>query len=149
MGHARAAGKYVFRRDKRENSVIVLDRMFWPWAWKQVFSDMPGVYVHAVRMDQFLRAPSTHTITRKWVDGGRLREQDHEAIAKGAIVTFGAELVEPEPDDVVATEPQSTPTVEQITTALTRMGSAIGVSPFGRKFGYGRFIPESVGTVSA
>lgn len=141
-------GRYVFARQPSCNHMLVNDLSFWNWAWRQTLSDYKGVYTKAVRMDEGYIAPKTSNCTRNWSSRGLPRSSVHEAIFTNVILTLGAELVDPDPSDPDLPANLRAPTMEELGEAFRRMGSAIGISPFKREKGYGRFTPICIITAS-
>ncbi len=130
----------LFERASDE-AFISWDLAYWSWAFRQVLQAYPDVYRDAVRMDMYFKSPMTPLPTRgrRYNDNGP-REKTHEYIPKGTRLNLGFELVEPEPKDTNVVGLQLPPNDTQLTDAITRIGRNIGISPFGSKAGYGRFI---------
>lgn len=129
-----------FWRD-RTTDMIELDQAMWVWLWTTALEEVAAkdVYRGAVRMDRFLSPIQTVVYARRFRKGQVQKQCEHEAIRKGAIVTFGASIVTPDPSEPPTTQTLRRPEPEELAKALERIGNTLGISPFGSQFGYGRF----------
>lgn len=135
----------VFGRE-RKSELILLDQPQWAWAWATALAEVAGddVYMHSIRMDRYLANIATQLHSRLYRTGQTRATCDHESIRKGAIVSFGASIVSPDPGEPQHVQRKRIPESHEIYAALVRIGDTLGISPFGSKFGYGRFNIEAM-----
>jgi hypothetical protein len=135
----------MFRREHRSD-MLLLDQPQWAWAWGTALGEVagPDVYQSAVRMDRYLTNIQTRLHARLYRTGQTQRTCDHESIRAGAIVSFGGSLVRPDPGEPQAVQRKRLPEPQEVYAALERIGDTLGISPFGSKFGYGRFNIETL-----
>lgn len=135
-------GILAFHREYKSEDIL-LDQPTWLWLWQQALTEVApqDVYTNAVRMDRYLHNMQTNLYSRRFNKGvgGPSQKRDHESIRAGAIVTFGGSVVPPDPREPQSAQYKRNPTDQELYAALVRIGETLGISPFGSKFGYGRF----------
>lgn len=144
--HQRPA--YAFRLHQKEDNQILVDLRHWNWAWREVLGEgslESPMHYEAVRMDQYMLAPTLRVMRRKFSQAHSQLEAFHHCINGNAILTIGAEIVNPSPafqtrhpGDI------EQPTIDQLMQALKAIGGNLGVSPYLSDQGYGRFIPIDI-----
>lgn len=126
----------------------------WRWAIKEAL-EAKGFAAESVidfiRLPNQIQCPSVHLYQRNWKDSKNPGVQQHEmfeAFAAGAEITIPILIVSELEDNVEsqsknifeATFKTKAPTKKDIIECFELIGSNIGLSPWGSKFGYGRFI---------
>jgi len=137
-----------FDRAKAFNSHIQLDVAQWLWAIQSAMTaiHMEELDAQAIRLPLTIDAPAIDLYTRKWMDGRtkKQKRESFEAIKGGAVITIDVVLLEePDPADG-STRFIQTPTIDEFRKLMTFVGKMLGLSPWGSRFGYGRFSVESI-----
>lgn len=129
------------KRFSRENSVatgiLPLDTPLWIWALSEAAKSLNIVYTpEAFRMASEVTSPTICLYNRKWVDKkGRKHTDQFEAVRAGTILTVPFILF----DNPSPGKEGPVLSLKEFGDMLSLTGSMIGVSPWGSKFGYGRF----------
>jgi len=135
-----------FNRPKNLNGNILLDIPYWSWAISEAcealsFRDVDG---SRIMMDRSLRSPSLQIHVRHWMQtNGRTgkktrKEEKFESIPVGAELSFKL-IVSEKPDPSKRADGERSPTEDELFKIFETLGQLIGVSPWGSRFGYGRF----------
>lgn len=145
--HSKAyAGKQVFDLLRDEAGLPQLRAEAWAWAWQ---STLPrDCYSNAVRMSTRLGhvtvRPAMQYEFKKRTPGG-IRTTYHESIRQGAEITLAFRTVEIDPDEAISAGTLITdqmarmPTPDELKISLGEIGADLGISPYGKIDGYGRF----------
>lgn len=112
-----------FQRDAQGN--LIFQQAWWFTAFRDAIEmeHLRGVRPGDICMDLSVNAPDTITYDRKY---GRGNIRKHEAVPAGAHVRFNAVVA----DHI---------TESTLRRLLWRIGSFIGLSPYGHRLGYGHF----------
>jgi len=127
---------------------IAMDLSRWSWLLTEALHslNMPEIDVESVHMCSSFRSPTLEVFRRNWRETnrrtGKTRECDEmfESIRPGAeleLRLFVTQTKDPGGmEEEVETRP---PTTEELRKVFEVIGTTLGVSPWGSKFGYGRF----------
>lgn len=88
-----------------------------------------------VRMEHTCQPPTITLYDRRFRQNNILKQEMFEAFRKGSVISFRCMLR----DDL-----EGCPRIEQIRELFSVAGEYVGMSPFGSKFGMGRFNVESL-----
>ncbi|MEG1542924.1 MAG: hypothetical protein RR382_00170 [Tannerellaceae bacterium] len=122
---------------------IRTDQKLWSWAFREgaeIAGFMGECDLDLVRLPAFIKSPSTCFYDRVWDKKNPRGRERFEAIREGTSLTFYVTILssqEPGGHQLIVQRP---PTREEIMDAFRIIGEHIGLSPFGSKFGYGRFV---------
>ena len=126
---------------------LKVDLAQWYWAVGQAMEALgySGLDQFAVRFEDSMQAPKLQLYVRRWSDTKRGdREQEmFESIGKGTILTFHPLLLSTQ-EPSQAESRRIPPTPEELRKVMSCVGDMLGLSPWGSKFGYGRFTVESL-----
>lgn len=138
-------GVHRFERSKKEGWILTdMDR--WHYALSEATTTLDlasSLAASQIRVDLEWRAPSLHRYvkTRRDPKTGAARETTFECIRTGTMLTFEvAALESPEPDSIGLRGPDA----EELTEILRVVGKYVGISPWGSRFGFGRFTVRSI-----
>jgi hypothetical protein len=114
----------------------------WQWAFQEAIYTlrMEGLQVDSVRFKDYI-APSIVLYNRKWHEAKKQRTEMFEAIRENTELTiqfFVPRTQEPTGHSSDAAAGRS-PTIPELTKILDFIGDMLGLSPWGSKFGYGKF----------
>lgn len=123
-----------------------IDNPQWRWALREAFGSMgliPTVDIDYIRLPAEIQAPAIRTYKRLWESRN---EESFECFQAGTVITFPVFiLTELEQRNFNGIQISSRPpTKEEVKECFEIIGESIGLSPWGSKFGYGRFIVEEV-----
>jgi hypothetical protein len=145
LGDRRVKTRRVFNRPAALKGSIRLDINYWNWLIDESGKALKVNHIRSSRVwiDDELKCPSLRLYNRPYVrtnkrTGERIREdQLFEMIDVGTALTFQVMAVESEgPEE----ESNQTPIeVEDLKRVFSVIGSNLGISPWGSKFGYGRY----------
>lgn len=126
----------------------------WRWAIKEALEakGLPAEeMIDFIRLPNQIKCPTIHLYQRNWKDSKKPGVQQHEmfeAFNAGAELTIPI-LIVSDLEDKNETQPKNVfeemfktkpPTKQQVIECFELIGSNIGLSPWGSKFGYGRFV---------
>jgi len=138
----------VFERDnsyKPERLKIDLSQWYWAIGESQNSLGMQGVDPFGVRLESSFDSPTLEMYVRRWDDR---RQKDNremfESIRKGAILTFPMMLLNKTEPHAGIDSDKRPPTIKELKDTFDCVGSMLGLSPWGSKFGYGRFSVQSL-----
>lgn len=129
------------RRFKKEGDQISIDIPQWLWWFREAANalKMKDVDVSCIRMDSGFRAPALFLHNRRWTQSSKLQQECFESIREGTVLTL--------PLFIASTEdpksPLRPPTLTEVHQLFAFVGQWLGISPWGGKFGYGRFTVDS------
>lgn len=123
-----------------------IDTPQWRWAIQEAFNSMdliPEVDVDYIRLPIEIPAPTIRTYKRNWESRN---EESFECFQAGTVITFPVFILsELEQKNFNGIRMSSRPpTKEEVKQCFSIIGESIGLSPWGSKFGYGRFAIEEV-----
>jgi hypothetical protein len=129
-----------FQKEELPDShLIIIDSVQWYWALQEAAKCLSlDVNVHCIRFKKGFRAPTLVLYTRRWhhQNSERRQEEQFESIREGAELSIELILLStPEPGQNTG----KVPTVEEVEKLFQFVGESLGLSPWGSKFGYGRF----------
>lgn len=124
-----------------------IDTPQWRWAIREAFSSMdliPAVDIDYLRLPADILAPTIRTYRRVW--DARRGEESFECFQAGTLITIPLFILTELEQHVfngiqIASRP---PELQEVKTCFEIIGENIGLSPWGSKFGYGRFVVDSV-----
>lgn len=131
------------RRLKRADNMegwLAVDVKHWRWAIHEAVKAL-GMRVDAgaVQVAQSMRSPTLNLFRRTYVRGQKTCHEMFESINSRTIISMDV-LVPDVPEDENRPKP---PSCQESTDIFGFIGHYIGVSPWGRQLGYGRFTVES------
>lgn len=144
LGDVRVDKTFRFKRSDSEGWLAV-DLHVWKWSVGEAWNALgrgPVADVGALRLPTKFELP-TLTSFRKPRQGGKLGYDFFEAINRNSVLSF--EITIPERSEHEHKRP---PNVEETRELFSYIGEHLGLSPWGSKYGYGRFRVESLEPVS-
>lgn len=145
LGNCRTTDKIRrFDRSKAFKHNIQVDMVRWNWAMEEAISALElDLDSSAIRVNPTYKAPKLELYVRRWRDGksGKPKEEMFESIKSGAVLTFEMLVVNNEEPEGASPKKETfkKPTIEDMEKILDTVGRLLGLSPWGSKFGYGRF----------
>lgn len=128
-------GDLCVRRFVRKEEEIALDLAQWNWAVEQAALALHiDIDTNSVRFPVSIQRPSLVLYVRRWHHQGKRKEEMFESIRDGAELGIDVLLT-----SVSENENKRPPTQDEFLKIMTFIGDMLGLSPFGSKFGYGRF----------
>ena len=126
---------------------LKVDLAQWYWAVGQSMEALgySNLDQFAVRFEDSMVSPKLQLYVRRWSDtkrGGHEQEM-FESIGKGTVLTFHPMLLSTQ-EPSQAESKRRPPTLEELRKVMSCVGDMLGLSPWGSKFGYGRFTVESL-----
>lgn len=128
---------------------LEVDTPQWRWALREAFDSLdliPEVDVDYVRLPTDILSPTIRTYTRAWDPKNPKGRETFECYQAGTVISFPVFILselEQHSFNGIRIEARP-PTAEEIKESFSIIGESIGLSPWGSKFGYGRFVVESV-----
>jgi len=133
------AGVRRFSRADRRLERLPLEAKLWAWALSQSAEALRIPYSDdMVRVASSIRCPTLamHARSYRKAAGGALKKELFESVRAGTVLEVQFMVFsKPAPDAAVS----GIISVENFRRVLETTGSMVGVSPWGSKFGYGRF----------
>ena len=124
----------------------VLKDSQWRWAMKEAIDSMGLQLVTStdfVRLPTSIRAPKVYQYQRVFHESASRKQELMECFREGTVMSFDifvlGSLEEQSNGKGNITIPLRPPTKEEVMGLFSLIGSHIGLSPWGSKFGYGRF----------
>lgn len=150
LGHRRQQnGTRIFDTYKEGDATYFYpDVPQWRWALKEAMDSLgllAEVDVDYVRLPTKILAPTIRLYTRVWDSKNQDKREMFQSFQAGAVLTIPLFILnELEPSGFSNTMPieQRAPTAEEVTECFRVIGKEVGLSPWGSKFGYGRFTVE-------
>lgn len=139
----RRYGDNVRRFKKTRDGKIDIDPAHWNWAFSQAASSLHlAVDYSALSPALGLVTPSLVLYNRRFTarkEGKEINGSEmHEAVSAGTLISFELAVLE------CLGKKEPAPSQEQTAEMLSFVGSFVGISQWGNKFGYGRFDLESL-----
>jgi len=128
-----------FTRTKQiSNDEVPLDSALWVWAITQAAESLNiKITGDMFRIPAKIQAPTLNLYNRRWTTkAGKKKVDMFESIRAGSVLTIPILLFSAVPGNNVE---NSVISEQDFIAALALVGTFIGVSPWGSKFGYGRF----------
>lgn len=130
----------VRRFDKTDDDFLILSPAHWYWACKEAACSlhMDNMEPETIKAPDKILIPTLHLYNNRYrSESGRQLQEMFECIKAGTVITFytlitGLELGQISSGKVPATQ-------DDLLKILTLIGQHIGMSPWGNKFGFGRF----------
>lgn len=119
----------------------------WRWALKEAM-DAIGVLAESnidfVRLPSRILAPKIHLYTRILDRQNPDRRDRFDCFQEGTVISFPVMILGSLEQNNPLGLPERPPTQDEIIQCFELIGESIGLSPWGSKFGYGRFmlLPE-------
>jgi len=131
-------GRDGIRRFRKEGDMVLINEQ----TWREQFTQAAGeahmlVNTEAICPPRTLLPASYHIYTRHY---SQVKLDYFESFRKGTVLNMTFMLRENLP---------KAPTLEQFKTLLSLVGTWLGLSPWGSKFGYGRFEVMDVHEIAA
>jgi len=126
------------RTAQMRNDEIPLDSALWVWAITQAAESL-NLYITGdmFRIPTKIQAPTLHLYNRRWTTKtGKKKVDMFESVRTGSVLTIPILLFSEVPTSI--TKDRVVAECDFI-AALHLVGTLIGISPWGSKFGYGRF----------
>lgn len=115
----------------------------WDWALRESFETFGWrdlVDWSSVRPDVAFQAERLDIYTRRWNKGAEKMHEDFEAVLEGQEVSLPI-IVSQGPDAIGMRRSVKTrmPDLDELAAILSFIGRFLGISPWGNRYGYGRF----------
>lgn len=129
---------------------LEVDTIQWRWALREAFDSLglvPEVDLDYVRLPADILSPTIRTYSRAWNPKNPVCRETFECYQAGTVITFPIFILgelEQKSFNGISITASRPPTREEIEKSFSIIGESIGLSPWGSKFGYGRFIVESI-----
>lgn len=133
-----------FNRSKQRDQAVPIDRSIWFWALQEASNalNIQDINVQLLWPSEHYQPSTIVLYKRRWKQqkGNKTvqRSEMFEAIQTGTILRFNV-LFLSEQDPSENYDDGRLPTEDEFIGILNFIGQMIGFSPWGRKFGYGRF----------
>ena len=132
-----------FRRDR--NNRLAIDTAQWQWAFQEAADalHMKHVDISTICTESGFDVPSLQLFNRRYSHKGKSHEEMFESIRENNVLAFDILVTKPLPaggGDVSMTSPDK----DELTQIFAFIGKMIGLSPWGTRFGFGRFTVEQV-----
>ena len=129
------------RRFVRNKDDLALDLVQWNWALKESLMALhiDSVDLECIRLPTGIRMPAVVAYNRRWDNKGKEQQEMFEAIREGTVLTV--------PVLITSTSENSSlrpPATEEFKSLINFTGKMLGLSPWGCRFGYGRFYVLSI-----
>lgn len=129
-----------------DKTYLFLDLVRWRWAIKEAL-DCMGILkdtdIDYIGLPATIPAPAIRMYKRRWDNKNPQHQEMFQCIQANTIITIPITILSSLPDNPMAaalgTRP---PTEEELIRCFAIIGESIGLSPFGSRFGYGRFDVE-------
>lgn len=129
-----------FRRDKKGR--VSIDSVEWQWALASAARALEcKIDVGTIRTESGFDAPGITLFNRKYHHKGKIHEEMFEAIREGTVLTIDILVME---SGEIDGQQYNAPTQEELLWIFEYVGMFIGLSPWGSKWGFGRFEVESL-----
>ena len=132
-----------FRREK--NNRLIIDTSQWQWAIQEAAEalHLDCIDVSTIHTESGFDAPSLQLFNRRYTHKGKPHEEMFESIRENTTLTFNVLVTKPHP---VSTESVGLrpPDQEELMALFAFVGKMIGLSPWGTRFGFGRFTVEQI-----
>lgn len=116
----------------------------WRWAMKEALDSLGlqlETSVDFIRFPVEIRAPKISAYQRAFHVQDTIKYELFESFATGAVISFRLFVLGSlEGQNSMIQIPQRQPTKEEVLNCFKIVGSSIGLSPWGSKYDYGRFI---------
>lgn len=130
---------------------IRVDLAQWYWALGQAQEalGLSRIDQFAVRFEDAFIAPRLQLYVRRWSDTRHNKQEQEmfESIGKGTVLTFNPILLSTQEPSQSAGKLRA-PTLSEMKDIMGCVGHMLGLSPWGSKFGYGRFTVETLEAVT-
>lgn len=123
-----------------------INQVQWRWAMSEALDSMNllrETSVDYIRIPVDIECPGIGLYTRRWTDKAGSHKEDFEAFRAGTTITIPVTILselegksDSPFDNLLSLRP---PTEEEVFKCFDIIGAEIGLSPWGSKFGYGRF----------
>ena len=136
-------GFAIKRFERLPDGFLKTPMPIWDWVLRESFSNFgwtDQIDWSAVRVHRAMHADHLTTHTRQYQRRDELKRETFEAVPIGAITSY-ALFITDAPDNLAARRRTNArlPAVAEVGDALEFAGTFLGVSPWGNRFGYGRF----------
>ena len=146
LGARWSQGVKTFDMEEKDGvKYFIPDNSQWRWALKEALGSLnlvPEVDPDYVRLPVSILAPTVRRYSRAWDPKNPTKREDYESFQAGTVITFPvfilSQLEQPVFNGIrIESRP---PTKDELINCFKIIGENIGLSPWGSKFGYGRFI---------
>lgn len=141
---ARPSDKFRILDTAIENGELmwVIDQVQWRWAMNEALASM-GIRGETsadfIRLPIYIKCPKVNYYERVYREnGGQRKKETFESFRGGSMFTIPITILTQKEN--AYDEGERPPTEKEVLRMLEIMGEDIGISPWGSKFGYGRFI---------
>jgi len=144
LGQQRTRGQV--RRFRRDNgNRLLIDTAQWQWAFQEAADalHLDKVDVSTIHTESGFDAPSLQLYNRRYTYNGKAHTEMFESIREGAVITFDLLVTTPPPGPSDSSS-VSPPDNVELKSILAFVGKMLGLSPWGTRFGFGKFTVEQV-----
>jgi hypothetical protein len=127
------------RRFSTAEGFLMLDQAHWFWACREAVTalHLDEVESETIHQPSKMLVPTIHLYNHRYRSAtGRQQQEMFESVNSNYVLTFYLLVTSPE---VGTTSTKRPPTLEELHKVLDLVGEHIGISPWGNKFGFGRF----------
>lgn len=130
-----------FRKLKPSNN-IAIDNAQWQWAFQEAADalHLNHVDVSTIYTDQGFEAPTLQLYNRRYTHNGKPHQELFESIRENTVITLEMLVTTPTQQNKLTQSPSKS----ELDQILCFVGRMLGLSPWGSRFGFGRFKIESI-----
>lgn len=141
-------GLTIRRFERTEEGSLKTPLAIWDWALRETISNLGWRDVvdwSAIRPDPVFNTSQLGIHRRSYYKGEMKKTEDYECVDPGMTVTQPMLLTEA-PDNISTRKKvgSRTPTLEEVSVVMECIGRYCGISPWGNRYGYGRFELDGV-----
>lgn len=132
-----------FRREK--DGRLMIDTAQWQWALQEAAEALhiEDIDIATIRTESGFDAPTLQLFNRRYSHKGKPHEEMFESIRENTILTFNILVTKPLPI-VGESNGQRQPDIDELNKLFGFVGKMIGLSPWGTRFGFGKFTVEQI-----
>lgn len=141
--HPLGKGLAIRRFERTENGSLKTPLSIWDWALRETFTGLgwrDKVDWSAIRPDPVFNVSALAIHSRSYYKGELKKNEDYECVEPGKVITQPMLLTE-SPDNISSRKKVGSrvPDLEELQGVLEYIGRYCGISPWGNRYGYGRF----------
>jgi hypothetical protein len=123
----------------------MIDTAQWQWALQEAAEALhiEDIDIATIRTESGFDAPTLQLFNRRYSHKGKPHEEMFESIRENTILTFNILVTKPLPI-VGESNGQRQPDLDELNKLFSFVGKMIGLSPWGTRFGFGKFTVEQI-----
>ena len=143
---------FIRRFERTDDQKLKTPLPIWDWALRETFSNMgwrDKIDWSAVRPHPVFRADALSIHNRSYFKNEKKKSEDFESVEPGQVIVQPMLLTDG-PDNISARKRNGArlPAVGELGAVLDLIGQWCGISPWGNRYGYGRFDVVSVDPIT-